>query len=97
MYYSLEKRIEIVEAKPVDMDVRTYCKNVGIAYSTYYKWYKDLNDKSKDTTFVDVTELVSECENISTIKLEISNISIHVNTNYNENHLLNVIRTLKKL
>lgn len=96
MCYSLEKRKEIITGRPANMDIRTYCNNVGISYSTYYKWYKDLSDKSKDITLVDVTELVNDCD-ASSIKLEISNISIHINTNYNENHLLNVIRTLKKL
>lgn len=96
MYYSLDKRKEIVEGKPDDIDVRNYCKEIGIAYSTYYKWYKDLNSPSKDASFVDVTKLVNEC-NSSSIKLEISDIIIHINNNYDENHLLNVIRTLKKL
>ena len=55
MYYSLDKRKEIVEGKPDDIDVRNYCKEIGIAYSTYYKWYNDLNSPSKDASFVDVT------------------------------------------
>lgn len=97
MKYSVEKRKEIITSKPEDLDVRTYCKKIGIAYSTYYKWYNEFNtlDEDKSSSFIDITKLVVEGN--TTIDLEISNITIHIKSDYSESHLIRLINTLKKL
>lgn len=46
--------------------------------------------------FVDVTDMVTEIPS-TTIDLEVSNIIIHVSNYYDENHLLNILNTLRKL
>ncbi len=96
MRYTLEERKEIISAKPSNVNVETYCKTVGIAYPTYYKWKKELNAVETDLNIVDVTSLLSKNET-NTIDLEISDITIHVNSDYNEAHLLSIIKSIKKL
>ena len=96
MRYSAEERKEIVLAKPGNVDVRTYCETVGIAYPTYYKWKKEFNTVETDVNIIDVTTLLSKDET-NTIDLEISDITIHVNSDYNEAHLLSIIKSIKKL
>ncbi len=46
--------------------------------------------------FVDVNDMVNEISS-TTIDLEVSNIVIHVSNYYDENHLLKILNTLKKL
>jgi len=96
MHYPLEKRNELIEAKPADMNVRTYCGTIGISYATYYKWYKEYHSTHNQSSFIDVTNLVSDSDPTS-LDLEINNITIHVKNDYDENHLLCVLRSLKKL
>lgn len=90
MIYTLEKKKEIISTKPKSLDVRAYCKNIGVAYSTYYKWYKEINniDTSKESTsFIDVTKLINEVSN-DVIDIELSDITIHVKYDYFESHYL---------
>ena len=94
-----EQKKEIINTKPEGMEVRTYCKQIGISYSSYYKWYKEFNgtnNEIKSTSFIDVTKLINEVSN-DVIDLELSDITIHVSTDYNESHLLRLINTIKKL
>ena len=99
MRYTLEKKKEIISTKPESLDVRAYCKKIGIAYSTYYKWYKEINNidtSNESTSFIDVTKLINEVSN-DVIDIELSDITIHVKYDYCESHLLKLIRTLKRL
>ena len=99
MRYTIEKKKEIVTTKPEGMDVRAYCKQMGISYSSYYKWYKELYTSDsvvESVSFIDVTNLINETDN-NVIDLELSDITIHVSPNYNESHLLRLINTIKKL
>lgn len=99
MRYTLEEKKEIISTKPENLDVRVYCKKIGIAYSTYYKWYKEINDietSKESTSFVDVTNLINEVSD-DVIDIELSDITIHVKNDYSESHLLKLIRTLKRL
>lgn len=96
MRYTVEEKKNILSGLPANTKIDEYCKEIGIHPSTYYQWKRDFDNQTAETSFLDVTKLVNEC-NSSSIKLEISDISIHINNNYDENHLLNVIRTLKKL
>lgn len=43
MKYTLERKKEIIVSKPNNIYVRTYCNNIDIAYSSYYKWIKEIN------------------------------------------------------
>ena len=98
MMYSLEKKKEIINSKPKNVNVRAYCENIGVSYSSYYKWIKEITSycNANEKAFVDVTDIINEA-NDTTIDLEVSNITIHVSNCYDENHLLKIINTLKKL
>ena len=98
MMYSLEKKKEIINSKPKDVNVRAYCENICVSYSSYYKWIKEITSyyNANEKVFVDVTDIINEA-NDTTIDLEVSNITIHVSNCYDENHLLKIINTLRKL
>lgn len=94
MKYTLEQKKEVISSKPDNVDVKTYCDNIGIAYSSYYKWRNEI--ALSDKVFVDVTNVINE-ENNNFIDLEISNTIIHVSNDYDESHLLKILNTLKKI
>lgn len=98
MRYTLERKREIIASKPNNVDVRTYCDSIDIAYSSYYKWIREINQDFSENKkmFVDVNDMVNEISS-TTIDLEVSNIVIHVSNYYDENHLLKILNTLKKL
>lgn len=96
MKYTIEKKKEFIESKPCDKDVREYCKEIGISYSSYYKWLKELNYNDNTTAnnnFVEITPTI----NSSIIDIEINGVIIHVNSNYDSISLLKLINTLKLL
>ena len=97
MLYTLEKKKEIINSKPKDVNVRAYCENIGVSYSSYYKWRNEILSycNNEEKVFLDVTNIINEVDNI--IDLEISNVIVHVSNCYDENHLLKIINTLRKL
>ena len=42
-YYDVfVRKKEIINSKPKDVNVRAYCENIGVSYSSYYKWIKEI-------------------------------------------------------
>ena len=51
MKYTLEKKRELIDARPANQDISTYCNDIGISKASYYNWLKEakrLAYKDKD-------------------------------------------------
>ena len=44
MKYTLEKKRELIDARPANQGVSSYCNDIGISKASYYKWLKKQND-----------------------------------------------------
>ena len=94
MYYNLEKKKEIINGKPDNMDVEEYCAKVGIGKSSYYKWLKLFDESNNESSFIDLSS-IQDKESI--IDIEVNGITIHIHESFDSKHLSNVIKTLKLL
>ena len=94
MYYNLEKKKEIINGKPDNMDVEEYCVKVGIGKSSYYKWLKLFDESNNESSFIDLSS-IQDKESI--IDIEVNGITIHIHESFDSKHLSNVIKTLKLL
>lgn len=74
--------------------VVTYIKEKGISNAAFYRWTKDLRDENVE--FIDVTNLIDKSSDVS-LKLSLNEVNINIDNHYNEELLLKVIRTLKKI
>ena len=54
MKYTLEKKKEIINAKPSNQDVTSYCNDIGISKASYYKWLREI-DNNATAKFVEIT------------------------------------------
>ncbi|MBQ9124506.1 MAG: hypothetical protein IJY14_02325 [Acholeplasmatales bacterium] len=97
MGYSIEFKNSVIEdyKKGIVGKIEDYVISKGISKTTFYKWIKEINIKNDLIPFIDITSSV--VNNSSSLLLQINNINIEINDNYNESLLLNVIRTLNKL
>ena len=93
MSYTLEKKKEIINAKPSNQGVTSYCNEIGISKASYYKWIKQINNNA-NPIFVEITPAIKMN---SIINIEVNNVIIHVESNYDSKLLLSVITTLKQL
>ena len=93
MKYTLEKKKEIINAKPSNQDVTSYCNEIGISKASYYKWLREI-DNNADPIFVEITPAIKMN---SIINIEVNNVIIHIEPNYDSKLLLSVINTLKQL
>ena len=41
MKYTLEKKRELIDAKPANQDISSYCNDIGISKASYYKWLEE--------------------------------------------------------
>ena len=89
----IRKEKEIINAKPSNQDVTSYCNEIGISKASYYKWIKQINNNA-NPIFVEITPAIKMN---SIINIEVNNVIIHVEPNYNSKLLLSVINTLKQL
>ena len=92
MSYTLEKKKEIINAKPSNQDVTSYCNEIGISKASYYKWLKEINT-DVNPKFIEITSSTDT----DVINIEVNNVIIHVEPNYDSKLLLSVINTLKQL
>ncbi len=94
MKYSDEEKKLIIKNKPENISVVEYCNNIGISKSIYYVWEKQLKEKKR--SFIDVTGLVLDDSPVN-ISLNIKDITINLDSNYNEELLIKVINSLRKI
>ena len=96
MIYSNEEKIQIIKNKPENESVINYCNSIGVSKSSFYNWVKELDEANEKPSFIDVTDIAMK--NVSNdIKLTIKDVSINLNSNYNEELLIRVINSLRKL
>lgn len=93
MKYTLEKKKEIINAKPSNQDVTSYCNDIGISKASYYKWLREI-DNNATAKFVEITPSYNLT---SIINIEVNGVVIHIESDYDKNLLLNLINTLKQL
>lgn len=93
MKYTLEKKRELIDARPVDQDVTSYCNDIGISKASYYKWLKEIS-KAVNPKFIEITPSIVTAD---VINIEVNGVIIHVEPNYNSKLLINLIHSLKQL
>lgn len=93
MKYTLEKKKELINARPVNQDITSYCNDIGISKASYYKWMREI-DNTNNPKFVEITPPFNLA---SMINIEVGGVVIHVEPDYDANLLLNIINTLKQL
>lgn len=96
MTYSDEEKILIVKNKPENESVTTYCNSIGVSKTSFYNWAKELEGNLEKPQFIDVTDIA--LNNVSNdITLTVKDVCINLNLNYNEELLLKVINSLRKI
>ena len=92
MKYTLEEKRELIDARPANQDVSSYCNDIGISKASYYKWLKEINT-DVNPKFIEITPSTDT----DVIKIEVNSVIIHVEPNYNSKLLLRLIHSLKQL
>ena len=99
MSYSEIDKKRIIEEYDSNVPVERYAKLKGISKTSFYKWQKIYGDTSQLGRIVpiDVTNEIKKPNQLSSICIQMNNTNIVVDDNYNEELLLRVIRSIKKL
>lgn len=93
MGYSIEFKKSIIEDFKLGIDnIEGYVKAKGISKTTFYKWTKE--ERLTNVDFIDITNITTAN---TKLQLNINNVEITIDDNYNESLLLKVIRSLNKL
>jgi len=96
MIYSNEEKIQIIKNKPENESVTNYCNSIGVSKSSFYNWAKELDEVKEKTSFIDVTDIAIQ-NATNDIKLTIKDVCINLKSNYNEELLIRVINSIRKL
>ena len=76
--------------------VEEYCIKQSISKASFYKWRTKY--KENNTEIIDITDkIITEPINDENLKLNINKVEIVLTKNYDEELLLKVVRSLKKL
>ena len=78
MKYTLEKKKELINARPVNQDITSYCNDIGISKASYYKWMREINT-DVNPKFIEITPSTDT----DVINIEVNSVIIHVEPNYN--------------
>ncbi|MGN1337784.1 MAG: transposase [Candidatus Coprovivens sp.] len=99
MSYSEIEKKRIIEEYDSSVSVERYVESKGISKTSFYKWQKIYGDKvqSNNITPIDITKEIKNSFQTASLCIKTNNIDIIVNDTYNEELLLRVIRSLKKL
>ena len=75
--------------------VDDYIVAKGISKSTFYKWVKNNENDASKISFIDITPSITNCS--SDLTININDINIKLDNNYDKNLFLKVIKSIKKL
>lgn len=97
MRYTLEERKKILnEYDSFTGSTTQFITSRNLCQATFYKWLKERNNAS-DVPFLDVTNKLKVDLCNDSINISVNEVKIGLSNNYNEELLLKIIRTLKKL
>lgn len=94
MKYTLkDKKTYIDNATTFKGTTLEYCRLNNLSPATFYKWKKEFSNN----TFIDITDEIKTNNSTSNLTLNIKDILITVDDNYNEELLLKVITSIGKI
>lgn len=93
MGYSIDFKEGVIKDYETGINnIEEYVEAKGISKTTFYNWIKEA--KSCNVEFIDITNITNSNNKL---ELNVNNIKIIIDDNYNEALLLKIIRSLNKL